>query len=334
MTTPTIPDSAKPKIQVARTRSPAYPSLTLEAAIEKARIAYGHIKRSAVPLDTMAAVWESNAKSSATLLGVSSLKKYGLLEDYEVDKRRVFKLTQSALALLLGPQDTPERASLIKQAALSPRIHAEIWSHFGGDLPSDVALKQYLLLDKSFNDSAVDAFIKSFRETISFAQLTQNDIVTSVDTFKDDTEDEQTSNVTATEESVKSLPPPPQIQTTSTLSASSVVLREFNFPLPTGTATVRVPFPLTEEDYDSLIKTLRNFRDGLVKKDVPQIDLAEPGSQVQAEALASSGIEFNFFNFSYSHDIDFATKLAKAHGFKIRLDLNKGLAILRKSSPE
>lgn len=53
------------------------------------------------------------------------------------------------------------------------------------------------------------------------------------------------------------------------------VLREFVFPLPTGTAALRVPFPLTEEDYDLLIKTLRNFKEGLVKKDFPQIDLSQ-----------------------------------------------------------
>lgn len=102
------------------------------------------------------------------------------------------------------------------------------------------------------------------------------------------------------------------------------------FPLPTGTAALRVPFPLTEEDYDLLIKTLRNFKEGLVKKDFPQIDLSQPGASVKAEALAQAGIDFDFSGFNYSHDIDFATKLAKEHGFKIRLDLNKGLALLRK----
>jgi hypothetical protein len=343
---------APQKATLARTRSPAYPSMNLAAAVERASSAYSHIKRNAVEGGTFADVWDLNLKSSTLQLSLSTLKKFGLLDEVTDSKPKLFKLSSMALNLIIGDQDpnSPERVALLKQAALLPKIHAELWAQYGGDLPSDIVLRRGLLLQKGFNDDAVDGFIKNFRDTISFAKLSPSDKIVLNNAGQNESDDAPEETIqTAVDEKPqgpKVTTPtvmrgaPPAISETiqmaahlaggSSASGAITVLREFNFPLPTGMAALRVPYPLTEEDYESLLKTLKNFKDGLVKKEIAVVDTNIPGSEQNAESLAQAGIEFNLLNFSYSHDIGMATKLARDHGFKLRLDINKGIAFFRK----
>ena len=69
-----------------------------------------------------------------------------------------------------------DRDQLLQAAALSPKIHAELWDEFGTEdtLPPASALRQYLVFDREgnrFNESSVDDFIAEFLETVKFANL-------------------------------------------------------------------------------------------------------------------------------------------------------------------
>ena len=109
-------------------------------------------------------------------------------------------------------------------------------------------------------------------------------------------------------------------------------IREFNFPLPSGGAALKLPIPLTEEDFDILINTLNTFKDGLVKKPEPvSIECAE-GWKDKANALLSLGVEFNLTGFDYAFDIAVAKEVAINNNFDLRLDVNKGMALFRKRS--
>jgi hypothetical protein len=44
-----------------------------------------------------------------------------------------------------------------------------------------------------------------------------------------------------------------------------IVLREFKFPIPSGTVTLMVTFPLTEEDFESLIAIIHTIKSGLLQ---------------------------------------------------------------------
>lgn len=318
-------------IAAVRARSPSYPVLSLPAAIVKASALYEHIKRTSAPLETLATVWGSNAKSSATLQAVAALKKYGLLEELESAGSRLFKLTQASLTLILGDQtETPERLTLLKQLALSPQIHADIWKRFNGDLPSDVGLRQYLLLDKEFNENSVPGLIRSFRDTISFAKLQPSDKITSESDKSIEAESEENAEQTDGVNTTQTLPKPTpasQPAPPTFTSSGTVVVREVNFPLSTGVATLRVPAPITQEDFKNIGQVLGLFRDGLVS--FPSVDCSTEDFEAQAESFADSKIEFNLVNFSYSHDIEFCRKLAVDYGFKFRFDPAKGLAFFR-----
>ncbi len=182
-----------------RTRSPSYPYLNIKEAIEKARSFWDAEKRHPAPIDAAAKNWGYEPKSSAVALTVAALKKYGLLEDVGTagGNQRQVKLTESALKILLTEEGTPEREAEIKTAALRPRLHRELWTKYGEQLPSDQTLQSWLLLEKKFNPSSVADFIKIYKVTISFAKLTASDIVSDTPTTEHK-EDEESPMPTGT----------------------------------------------------------------------------------------------------------------------------------------
>lgn len=160
-----------------RTRSPAYPYVNLEDALERAKQFYGHEGRNAANISVVGKHWGYTEGSSSTAQTVAALISYGLMQDEGTGDKRAVRLTNSALRILLDTRpDSSERAELIKQAALSPKIHRQLWDKWES-LPSDASLRHILLFDweTPFNENTVDYFIKEFRETIAFAKLSKAD---------------------------------------------------------------------------------------------------------------------------------------------------------------
>jgi hypothetical protein len=326
-----IPDTKSTK---QRTRSPGYPTTDLQDALEKAKIVWDKDGRHEVPIESLAIHWGYNSKSSSAAQLAAALRKFGLFSD-SVDKNGHVKLSDAAIHILNDADpSSPTRLELLKKAALSPKVYASMWAKYQGSLPSDATIKTYLIVDLKFNQDVVDRVIRDFRATINFAKLSSNDKVTAVAQNDDDgntTEAQQSTSKEMLDSTVQdrvNLPPVTVPQGVAT------VLREFNFPLPAGVATLKVPFPLTEDDFESLMKTLKSFKEGLVKTEIPSLDCKDIGHEAQAEALAAAGIAFNLINFSYSHDIAFAMKIAQAHDLKLRLNLNWGMALLKKKDQE
>jgi hypothetical protein len=267
MTTPATTD--KPEKQAAatpsaRTRSPAYPAFNLQTSLDRAKAVWQHEARNPAPMASLAAAWGTNLKSSTTLLTVASLTKFGLLEDVDTGKERLLKLTQTALNIILNDQeDSSERIGLLKQCALTPKIHADLWKQYNGELPSDTSLKRHLIVEKNFNATSVDGFIKQFRDTISFAKLSHSDKITITET--EDSEKEETMKPTRTLE-------PNVVQMSggfvgkSTLTAVPLVLREFTVPLSAGTISLRIPSPIDEDDFQLFLDTLNLWKRQLIKK--------------------------------------------------------------------
>ena len=84
-------------------------------------------------------------------------------------------MSDAARRILL---DAKDRDILLRQAALSPPIHKELWEHYGGFLPErDEDLKKYLLVEKNFNQQSVDGFIAQFRASIALTNLVQGDML-------------------------------------------------------------------------------------------------------------------------------------------------------------
>lgn len=156
----------------ARTRSPAYPYLDLRAALEKAGTLWRAEGRHAVAVSLAMQHWGYKAESSTGYSCVAALKKFGLVDEEGVGDSRQVKLSRLALTVLLDEdRASPERNAALQTAALSPRIHAELWEKYGAELPSDSSLRRFLIIEKNFNEAAVDEFLEEYKTTVAFAGL-------------------------------------------------------------------------------------------------------------------------------------------------------------------
>lgn len=120
----------------------AYPFVNLETAITRAQEFFDKEQRNAANWNVAVKHWgfvEGSSNGASTLAALTS---FGLLQDDGIGEKRKVRLTQSALRILLDKRpDSKERAELIKQAALAPKIHQQLWDKWGNDLPSDVTLR-------------------------------------------------------------------------------------------------------------------------------------------------------------------------------------------------
>lgn len=241
-----------------RQRSPSYPGIGLEAALDRAKALYQEEGRNAAPTDAILQHWGYSAKSGPGLVTLAALKRFGLLTTEGAGKARLSKLARSII--LDERDDSPERDTAIKKAALMPGIHRELWDKYQGQLPSNATLRHFLRLEKGFTDGAADELIRQFRDTVSFAQLSESDELS--DEFQDDGQGESSADdgvtgATATRESQRRR----QDSRTDTPVA-------IHFPVVGGaTVTLNTTAPLTEAAWDQMMVVLGAMKAGVVAPD-------------------------------------------------------------------
>jgi hypothetical protein len=167
--------TAAPVPQTGGGRSVNYPFITLEEAIKRARSLWNHVGKNLVPIHATGAFWGYAEKSSGLRSTVSALKQYGLVQDVGDGEDRQIRLTDRALDILIEPPDSPKRMNAIRQAALAPKIYAEILARFSEGIPAaDSVISSYLLREKDFNRKTVDSFIADFRANFKLAKITSS----------------------------------------------------------------------------------------------------------------------------------------------------------------
>ena len=155
-----------------RTRSPSYPYLDLPGALEKAAALWHAEGRHATSVSVAMQHWGYKEESSTGYSCVAALKKFGLVEQEGMGETRQMRLSDLALRILLdGDPQSAERRTALREAALSPRIHAELWERYGTDLPSDQSLKRFLVLERSFNEASVNELLAEYKATAAYAGL-------------------------------------------------------------------------------------------------------------------------------------------------------------------
>jgi hypothetical protein len=163
-------------------RSPAYPFISLEKAVERAQEFYDKEHRHSAPPSAAAQHWGYATKSSAGMQTISALKQFGLLAYDGVGADRRVKLTERAFRILLDEvKDSQDRATALKQAALAPVLYAEMFKQWGVQLPSDETIRTFLRRDRGFNDDALETVINSYKDTLEYAKLAKSDTVPQAD---------------------------------------------------------------------------------------------------------------------------------------------------------
>ncbi|MBN3804286.1 hypothetical protein GXB81_14665 [Paraburkholderia sp. Ac-20336] len=153
-------------------RSPNFPFIPVEVALQRAQMFYSHERRGAAPPVSAARHWGYSETSSAFKQTLGALKSYGLL----VDDGGRMRLTESALRILLDSRpDSIERDSLIRQAALNPPIASEIFQRWPTGLPSEHTLAHFLMFDRGFQEDAATRVVKILRLNDHFAKISRNE---------------------------------------------------------------------------------------------------------------------------------------------------------------
>lgn len=267
-----------------RTRSPAYPFTDLKDALHYTGLVYAKEDHHPFVPEAAAVHWDYKPTSSAVSQIVSALKQFGLLfSEPGSDSRRRVRLSPLALDLMVhADENDPARVELLKTAALSPKIHREIWDKYGGRLPSDASLRIYLLREREgapFNKDLVDRFISNLRETIEFAKLGTDDKIPSADGSSSSDEQRVASQggpsvIDWMNQVMRPNPAKEQHRTTTPgpstpiPASSQPTVRDLPVTLPSlDIAVLRVRVPMTSADYDALMGALAGMKHALVASD-------------------------------------------------------------------
>jgi hypothetical protein len=254
-----------------RTRSPAYPAIDLEEALQKATVLWDKVKRHLVNVNDAVKFWGYEASSSSGHSAVSALKKYGLVQEEGSGEARQVRLTDFGIGLVFNSDpNSPDFREGLKEAALRPVIHSELWSRYGGELPDDAVVERFLVLERGFNTQYVKTFINQFRNTIAFAGLTASD-----------------KQITKQSEEVQARPGAgksaamrvdPVGRTYPRLGSviSQDTRREFTLPMPNGDITIRGPFPISRRDWETFKKTIDLFEGWLVASEKTEQGTEQP----------------------------------------------------------
>ncbi len=277
-----------------KTRSPSHPVFGLEEAIRRARALHASIYGHSVGVETIAQIWGTNIKSSAYMQALSTLLQFGLLVDEGKGENRRVKLSDLGQDILVQEDGSPEQRQLIKQAALLPKLHRELWMHYRGDLPpSDAPIRVYLLREREgvrFHPEQVGDFISQFRGTIQFAELDESDtILPAGDAAGDTTIVIRNPPPSAGQPGRSALGPPnPPKPELGAVGASRppdpAGFRDLPVTLPSlEIAVLRVPVPMTEEDYQTLTGALAAMKKALVRECNPNVPPSHSPNQVTIE---------------------------------------------------
>jgi hypothetical protein len=168
-----------------RLRSPPYPMFDLSKAVERVYELHKAAQQHSVGANVLADAWSMSSSDGKVWRAAAALIQYGLLTDSGTGKTRKFQLTDAAKRLALDRDaNSTKRIEVIKKAALAPMIHAELWRKFGScQNYSASVLTTYLTIDREdeggapYNPAAVDEVLKTFRDTLDYAGLTDSDTV-------------------------------------------------------------------------------------------------------------------------------------------------------------
>lgn len=169
--------------RVRRKRSPSYPYISLEQAIDLIRVLHKQEGYSYTPAYTALEHLNYSPTSSSGARVLATLFQFGLLDETGSRNEKRVRLSDTSMTIMEAP-DEQTRVAAIQEAALNPEIHKEVWKFWNLDsnpLPPDSTMRFKLLKEFGFHKNAVDGFIEQFKNTYFFAQLDHHTIEPTTD---------------------------------------------------------------------------------------------------------------------------------------------------------
>lgn len=245
--------------KVRKGRSPAYPGIDISSAIQRARELYKKENQHKVNVKTAVGHWNYKFGTGVANIALASLKKYGFLEDEGSGEKRSVRLTDLVIKIILDNRlESPDRNNLIIKAALTPKIHADLYDEYGNNLPSDENLLYHLRVERKFTESGARDFISQFKRTLEF-----------IKNLKSGSNSSNSGDKGQGSEEIKlpfTLPPPKR--TPNDLLGEGRKVKNIEIPIPHESwPTLSGVFPMSEGAWESMMKLLEAMKPGLVKSD-------------------------------------------------------------------
>ncbi len=245
------------KTPVKKGRSPSYPGLDIEAALQRARDLYAKIKRHQSNVVVAVSHWGYTFGSGASNLTLASLKKYGFLEESGSGKDRKVCLTDLAERIIIDNRSNPdERNKLIIEAALKPKIHEKLFDKYEYSLLPDGDLIFELISDFKFTESGARELISQYRRTLAFIETIKSDKISS----NSGSEGQEQG-----EDGAAHTPAPQQISPKNQQGEGGNV-QTIQIPMLEGIwPSLTAQFPMTDEDWTYMMGVLTTMKPKLVK---------------------------------------------------------------------
>lgn len=155
-------------------RSPAYPYISVQKAIEKAQALYDQEGEYEAPLTSAAGAWGYSPKSSGGRQTLATMKYYGLIDVSGEGDGRKIRISEIAKRIILDQrEDDSEKKSLIRKVALTPTAHKTLYDEYPNGLASDNSVEHFLVFDEGFKSDGAKDLIAEFKETASYAGIFQ-----------------------------------------------------------------------------------------------------------------------------------------------------------------
>lgn len=226
----------------SRVRSPSFPFIPLERALERASAMLERHKTFAAPRNALAQTWGQKDTSSSFLQTVSALKAFGLIEGEGTGGSQRFVLTDLAQRILLDTREE-RRDAAVMESATKPPLLKEFQERWSGGRPSDEHCISELQLDHRFNRNTAANFLKVFDETIRFLQNNPSD------SASESGEIEESGGCSDASPPLDESPPtPPQ----RVRREKAPGMKEDVFTLAEGDAVLQWPSSISQESYVDL----------------------------------------------------------------------------------
>lgn len=249
-------------------RSPPFPFIPLERAVERVEKLLEYSKGHPVRLASAVTAWGYQPKSSGGSQTIAALKSFGLITDSGSNEDRKVVVSDLARRLLRAPPPDVRR-ELLRKAALSSKVIAEYWLEWNNDRPPDSDCRWELVDNRGFTDEAATKFLQVYDSTIAYAGLGGSDTVV-------DEADDVPPSLTVEDSPVEKQPNQPVRFAGGSLPAAAEAIpsgmRKAVFPVSEGDVTLIFPTSLSPEGLEELGDYLEIF----LRKAKREIDKGQP----------------------------------------------------------
>ena len=156
-----------------RDRSPQFPSIPLEVALNRLATFEQHFKRSPARPDNVGAAWDLDSKAYVHRIS-AALRYFGLLDNQGSGQDRRIVVSEEGRRYLMARQDSIKK-ELIQELALRPKQINLLWEKWGADRPADDVRLDTLTFEHGFSRGGAADFLKVYDATISFSGLLNTD---------------------------------------------------------------------------------------------------------------------------------------------------------------